>query len=325
MKAILVRKFGGPEVLDYTTVEDPEPGPDQVLIRVRALGINFADIKARTGGYHLEREFPFVPGIDASGTIAAVGREVKNLEKGMRVVAFPANGSYSEYVIARGMLTFPIPDTISDDTAAAFPIVAGTSYTMLARIARVQPGESVLVHSAAGGVGTTAVQIAKYLGAAPLLASVGRDDKKDVLQGLGVDAVMNYRTNDTVSQVLALTAGKGVDVILNPLGGDILEKDLECLAPFGRLICFGHAGGQSARIPSDQLHSTSRSIIGFSFGSMRRLHPDAVPEIMAEVIELVAQGRINMILGQRFALREAAAAHQYMESRQSTGKILLTV
>lgn len=325
MKAVLVRKFGGPEVLDYATVADPEPGPDQVLIRVRTLGVNFADIKARTGGYHLKKEFPFVPGIDASGTIAAVGRAVKNLEKGMRVVAFPANGSYSEYVVAREMLTYPIPDTISADTAAAFPIVAGTSYAMLARIARVQPGESVLVHSAAGGVGTTAVQIAKYLGAAPLLASVGSDDKKDVLTGLGVDAVLNYRTGDMASHILDLTAGKGVDVILNPLGGDVLEKDLEYLAPFGRLICFGHAGGKPARITTDKLHGSSRSIIGFSFGSMRRLLPEAVPGIMAEVIALVAEGRINMVLGKRFPLQEAAAAHRYMESRQSTGKILLTV
>jgi NADPH2:quinone reductase len=324
MKAIQVTKFGGPEVLDYATVKDPEPGPDQVLIRVRTLGVNFADIKARTGGYHLKREFPFVPGIDASGTIEEVGREVKNLKKGMRVVAFPVNGSYSEYVVAREMLTFPIPDTISDETAAAFPIVAGTSYAMLARIARLQPGESVLVHSAAGGVGTTAVQIAKDLGSSPLFATVGSDDKKVVLQNLGVDTVMNYRTNDTVNQVLDLTAGKGVDVILNPLGGDILEKDLECLAPFGRLICFGHAGGQSARISTDKLHGTSRSIIGFSFGSMRKLQPEAAPGIMAEVIALVAKGKINMILGKRFPLREAAAAHRYMESRQSTGKILLT-
>jgi len=325
MKAILVRKFGGPEVLDYATIDDPEPGFDQVLIRVRTLGINFADIKARTGGYHLKREFPFVPGIDASGTIEAVGREVKNLKKGMRVVAFPVNGSYSEYVVAKEMLTFPIPDTIADESAAAFPIVGGTSYAMLARIARLQPGESVLVHSAAGGVGTTAVQIAKCLGASPLFATVGSDDKKDVIQDLGVDTVMNYRTNDTVNQVLDLTAGKGVDVILNPLGGEILEKDLECLAPFGRLICFSHAGGKSARITTDKLHRSSRSIIGFSFGSMRKLQPEAVPGIMAEVIALVAEGRINMILGKRFPLREAAAAHQFMESRQSTGKILLTV
>jgi len=179
MKGIIVTKFGGPEVLAYRDIDDPQPQADQVLIRVHSAGVNFADVKARTNVHHIKRPLPFIPGLDVAGTIEAVGSEVKKLQAGQRVVAFPEGGSYCELALAHELLTFPIPDSIDDDTAAAFPVVAGTSYAMLARIARLQTGQGLLLHSAAGGVGTTALQIAKVLGARPIVTTVGSDTKKN--------------------------------------------------------------------------------------------------------------------------------------------------
>jgi NADPH2:quinone reductase len=325
MKAIIVKKFGGPEMLTYTEVDDPQPAADQVLIRVHTVGVNFADVKARIGGYHINRPMPFIPGLDVTGTIAAVGPEVKSLKTRQRVVAFPQGGAYCELALAREVLTFPISDAISDETAAAFPIVAGTSYAMLSRIAQLQANEGVLLHSAAGGVGTTALQIARHLGARPIITTVGSDSKKSLLAELGADATVNYRSENYVEKTRALTGGKGVDVILNPLGGEMLKRDLDCLAPFGRLICFGHASGQPASIPTDELHGSCRSVLGFSFGTLRRTRPQEASSIMHAVIPMLAEDKIRMIIGQQFPLAEAAEAHRLLESRTSTGKILLRV
>lgn len=325
MKGILVEKFGGPEVLEYRDLDDPQPKSDQVLICVHAVGVNFADVKARTNAYHVKRQLPFIPGLDVAGTIEAVGPGVKNLTKGQRVVAFPQSGSYCELALAHEVLTFPIPDSITDETAATFPVVAGTSYTMLSRIARLLPGEGILLHSAAGGVGTTALQIARHLGARPIITSVGSDIKKSLLTELGVDAVINYRTENYVEKTLAMTDGKGVNVILNPLAGKILERDLDCLAPFGRLLCFGNASGQPASISSDKLQGSCRSMLGFSFGTLRHTRPQEVSGIMQAVITLLADGKFHMVMGRQFPLAKAADAHRHLESRASTGKILLTV
>ena len=325
MKGILVEKFGGPEVLAYRDLDDPQPKANQVLIRVHSAGVNFADVKSRIGAYHIKQPLPFISGLDVAGTIEAVGPKVKKLKAGQRVVAFPQGGSYCEFAVANEGLVFPIPDSIKDDTAAAFPLVAGTSYAMLSRIAGLQASEGVLLHSAAGGVGTTALQIAKHLGARPIIATVGSDIKKKLLEELGADAVVNYRSENYVEKTLALTDGRGVDVILNPLAGEILERDLGCLAPFGRLICFGNASGQPASIPTSQLQGSCRSVLGFSFGTLRRKRPQEVPGIMQAVIALLAEGKIRMILGKQFPLAKAAEAHRYIESRKSTGKILLKV
>ena len=325
MKGILVEKFGGPEVLAYRDLDDPQPKANQVLIRVHSAGVNFADVKSRIGAYHIKQPLPFISGLDVAGTIEAVGPKVKKLKAGQRVVAFPQGGSYCELAVANEGLVFPIPDSIKDDTAAAFPLVAGTSYAMLSRIAGLQASEGVLLHSAAGGVGTTALQIAKHLGARPIIATVGSDIKKKLLEELGADAVVNYRSENYVEKTLALTDGRGVDAILNPLAGEILERDLGCLAPFGRLICFGNASGQPASIPTSQLQGSCRSVLGFSFGTLRRKRPQEVPGIMQAVIALLAEGKIRMILGKQFPLAKAAEAHRYIESRKSTGKILLKV
>ncbi len=325
VKAVVVTKFGGPEVLDYTTISDPTPGSGQILIQVNVTGVNFADILTRRGGHHIKRLPPFVPGLDLMGKILEVGPDVKSLKIGQRVVAFSANGSYAELAIAPEALTFPIPDSIDDETAASFPVAAGAAYHILAFIARLQKGERIIIHLASGGVGTAAIQLAKVSGASLVIGTVGSDFKSEMVKNLGADAVVNYQNESYLEKVKDLTNGKGVDVILNSIAGETIERDLKCLALFGRIVLCGHASGKPGRIFSDQIQASNRSVLGFSFGSIRRHRPELVAPTMDAIINLIEKTKLKMIVGKRFSLEAAKDAHLWMASRKNTGKILLKV
>ncbi|MBX6378160.1 MAG: zinc-binding dehydrogenase [Clostridia bacterium] len=322
---MLVRAFGGPEELEYTNVADPEPGPGQVLIEVAMAGVNFADIMARRGKYHAGGTPPFVPGLDVAGRVAALGPGVEGLRVGQRVAAFPETGSYAQLTVARREFVFPVPDAVDDETAAAFPVVACTAYALLSSVARLRAGEVVLVHAAAGGVGTTAVQLARLLGASRVIGTVGSDEKAELVHALGADAVVNYRSADYADRLRSAVGERGVDVILNSVAGEVLERDLEVLAPFGRLVVFGQASGSPGRVLSTQLHATSRAVLGYSLGTARRLRPASVRPLAEAVLRLLATGQLRIVVGRRFRLEEAAEAHRWVESRRSTGKVLLVV
>lgn len=233
MKAIVVTSFGGSEVMKYTDVDIPAISEDQVLIRVVATSVNFADIKSRYGKKG-NKALPFILGIDAAGIVERVGSHVKNIYPGQRVIAFPQNGSYAEYVVANENLTFVLPDEVDFQTAAACPIVSFTSYNLLANVARLQQGESVLIHAAAGGIGTTAIQLAKLLGAGTVIGTVGSEAKKEIALDAGADYVIGHQDEDFVEKVNELTNGEGVDVILDSISGTVSERSLKCLAYYGR-------------------------------------------------------------------------------------------
>lgn len=258
MKAIVVTSFGGPEVMKYTDFDIPAISEDQVLIRVVATSVNFADIKLRYGKKG-NKALPFIPGIDATGIVERVGSHVKNIHPGQRVIAFPQNGSYAEYVVANENLTFVLPHEVDFQTAAACPIVSFTSYNLLANVARLQQGESVLIHAAAGGIGTTAIQLAKLLEA-------------------GADYVICHQDEDFVEKVNELTNGEGVDVILDSISGTVSERSLNCLAYYGRLVHFGNASGEIGNFQTKDLHASCRSILGFSFGNTRKKRPELLQE-----------------------------------------------
>ncbi|KLA28777.1 hypothetical protein B4158_2092 [Bacillus cereus] len=258
MKAIVVTSFGGPEVMKYTDLDIPAISEDQVLIRVVATSVNFADIKLRYGKKG-NKALPFIPGIDATGIVERVGSHVKNIHPGQRVIAFPQNGSYAEYVVANENLTFVLPHEVDFQTAAACPIVSFTSYNLLANVARLQQGESVLIHAAAGGIGTTAIQLAKLLEA-------------------GADYVICHQDEDFVEKVNELTNGEGVDVILDSISGTVSERSLNCLAYYGRLVHFGNASGEIGNFQTKDLHASCRSILGFSFGNTRKKRPELLQE-----------------------------------------------
>ncbi len=324
MKAVVVTEFGGPEVLKYTTVDTPSIGANQVLIRVVATGVNFADIKSRYGNKDAGQP-PFIPGLDAAGIIEAVGSDVQQLKVGQRVIAFPKHGSYAEYVVADENLTFVLPDNLDFDTAAACPIVSLTSYKLLADIARLEPGETVLIHAAAGGVGTTAIQLAKILGAGLVIGTVGSENKISTALEAGADHVICYEEGKFAQKVNELTNGEGANVILDSISGWVSEESLTCLAMYGRLVHFGNASGEIGQFKTKDLHSSCRSVLGFSLGTTRNKRPHLLREAADRVLGYLAEGRLKMKIGRRFSLEEASQAHQWVESRQSTGKVLLDV
>ncbi len=325
MKAIVVTALGGPEVLQVKDHPIPDPGANQVLIRVVATSVNFADVKARQGRYHGAGQPPFIPGLDAVGVVERVGADVTGLRAGMRVAAFPAGGSYAEFVLADEQLVFPLPDALSWEMAAALPTVGLTAYKLLYDVAQLRAGETVLVHAAAGGVGTTAVQLARILGAGQVFGTVGSPAKVALARSLGADGVVDYTQESFSERIQEWTQSRGVDVILDSVGGTVSEESLRCLAPFGRLVHFGQSSGSGGRITVSDLHASCRAVLGYSLGTARRTRPQTLHPAAETVLGLAAEGRLVMQVSRRYALHEAAEAQRWLESRQSTGKIVLEV
>ncbi len=325
MRAIVVTRTGGPEVLALQTVEDPVPQRGQVLIRVHCASINFADAKARQGQYHLNRRPPYIPGLDLCGTIVALAPGTEPLRVGQRVVAFPLAGSYAELAVADASLTFPIPEDIDDLTAGAFPIVGGAAYGMFSWGARLRPGERVLVHSSTGGVGGAATQLAKAMGAAMVAGTVGREEKVEQAHRFGADRVFLRSSKDFELQVKAWFGGAGPDVILSALGAQALERDLALLAPFGRLIIYGGTPGTEAAFDAGAFYGPNKSIIGFSFGTIRRSRPELARTFMHGIIDLIRSKQVRMFVERQLPLESAGEAQAWIESGRSVGKTLLTV
>ena len=321
MKAIVVAAPGGPDVLEVVTLPDPKPAPTQILIRVMYAGLNYADTQERKGSYAGGRSVPFIPGLDVVGVVEETGSAVRGFSPGQRVLAFPVGGAYAQLVVAEQDLTFAIPDAIADQQAAA-PVACGAAWGVLHVAGRIQPGESILIHSASGGVGSIMIQLARRAGCTKVLATVGSDEKKEHVLALGADDVCNYRDQDHVSWVNEITSGAGVDVIANPVAGSLAENDLSCLADFGRLVLCGKGSGHGAAFSSEQLHKQNRSVVGFSFGHIRKKKIQLAREITEKILShLVAD--LQVPIGAVFPLDEAAAAHRLLESRTNAGKILL--
>ena len=326
MKAIVVSELGAPEVLKLQETAVPQIAPHQVLIRVQAISVNFADIKSRQGQYHgtVPGE-AFTPGLDCAGEIVDIGSNVTRFRKGQRVMAFPKEGSYAEFVKADEVLTFAVPDELPIETAAASLTVGITAYNVIRKMARLETGETILIHAAAGGIGSTAVQLAKIFGAGKIIGTAGSDEKTALAEKFGADYAINYRVEEFQEKVKEITGGKGADVILDTVGGDNFERSMECLAPFGRIISFGHAneGSVPGNVKTTELHSSCRSVIGYSTGTYRKHRPEFLHEAAEKITALLVQGELNIIISKRYALEEAPEAHAHIESRQSFGKVLL--
>ena len=325
MRAAIVTKFGGPEVLELTEIQIPTPNSHQVLIRVHASSVNFADINARKGMYHLGKKPPFIPGIDCAGVVAEVGANVTNIDVNQMVVAFPTTGSYAEFALAEESLVFPIPETLPYDLAASFPIVGGTSYHMLKEVAGLRQSETTLIHAAGGGVGSTALNIARHLKASLVIGSTHSGWKETHIKKIGADAVVNLNSADLADNIKSLTGSKGVDVILNPIGGKTIEKDLECLAPFGRIVLFGNLAAADNSTTNSTLFTLNQSILGFSFGHYRRYRPEDIRGTMDSVINLVAAGKIEMRIAKRIPLENVQRAHRLLENQEVLGKLILMI
>jgi NADPH:quinone reductase len=320
MKAILFDQLGGPEVLKLGDAPKPEVRPGWVLIKNHAVGINFADNFFRQGQYLIKPKLPDTPGLEAAGVVEAVGPGVAHVKPGMRVTAIGTK-TYAEYCVASGNQVMPLPDFVNFEEGAAFPIQTLTAYHMLHTSHQTTPGQTVLVHSAAGGVGIVAVQLAKAAGAR-VIGTVSSDSKTNLVREYGAEAVINYATQDFAEEVMKLTDGKGVDLILDAVGKPTLEKGLSCLAPFGHLILYGRAGGPPDPVNLMSLFQKSLKVSGFVLYTVSAM-PDKHREGIEKSFQLMQQGKLKMLVGKTFPLAQAAEAHRYMESRQSVGKLVL--
>jgi NADPH2:quinone reductase len=320
MKAILFETLGGPEVLKLGEVPKPEVKPGWVLIKNHAIGINFADNFFRQGMYLIKPKLPDIPGLEAAGVIEAVGPGVEHLKPGTRVAAISTK-TYAEYCLASASQVMPLPDFVSFTEGAAFPIQVLTAYHMLHTAHQTTPGQTVLVHSAAGGVGIVAVQIAKAAGAR-VIGTVSSESKREVVKEYGADAVINYATQDFAEEARKLTNGQGVDLILDAVGKPTLEQGLQCLAPFGHLILYGRAGGPPDPLNLLTLFQKSLKVSGFVLYTVSAM-PDIHRAGIEKSFQLMREGKLKLLIGKSFPLAEAAEAHRYMESRQSVGKLVL--
>jgi NADPH2:quinone reductase len=321
MKAIVFDKLGGPEVLHLADVRKPDVRPGMVLIKVHAAGVNFADTRFRQGTYVVQPKLPDTPGMEASGVVEAVGDGVAGFAPGMRVAAFTVK-SYAEYCQAPAPMVIKLPDAVGFVEGAAFPIQVMTAYHLLHTADAIGPGKTVLVHSAAGGVGIVAVQLAKIAGAR-VFGTVGDDAKKALVAAHGADAVINYSTEKFADEVLRLTDGQGVNLILDAVGKPTFEEGLRCLAPFGHLVLYGRAGGPTDPLNVPALSAKSLKVSGFMVPTVTRNFPDKTRESAELCFALMREGRLKLHIGKTFPLAEAADAHRHLESRRSTGKLVL--
>jgi NADPH:quinone reductase len=323
MKAVRYHRKGGPEVLVLEDLPRPVPLAGEVLVKVEAAGVNFADTMRRSGdSYPLPTPLPFVPGGEAVGTIAEGGDSELARLVGTRVFAYPTQGCYAQYVIATQEQIQPLPATLDSVQGVALFIQGLTAAFALRDAARLLPGETVLIEGAAGGVGVFAVQMAKIFAAGKVIGAAGSEAKRALVRGLGADLAVDYTQAGWSKTVLAATGGRGADVILSMTGGEVFNESMASLAPFGRLIVYGAASGKRAQVDTEQLTPGNRSIIGFY---LRPFLPrrDYVAATLEELAALIAQGRLRVQVHRALPLARAEQAHRLLESRQTLGKLVL--
>lgn len=326
MRAVVIPSLGGPEVLALCDLPDPHPGPRQVSIRVVYAGVNYADVMDRQRGYH-GAHFPFVPGLEVSGYIQEPGEGVEGLRPGQPVAAFVKSGGYAELALASADLTFPLESPhgkLDLAVAAAFPTVVPTAYDILVHVARVQAGEAVLIHAAAGGVGSVAGQLARSLGAGLVLGTVGSTQKVAYARTFGYDQV--FLRDGFVEAVHSVTKGRGVDVVLDAAGEPTRSQSLSLLAPFGRLVHFGNASGNpDVPISPGTLLTGNKGVLGYSISNLSRVAPEHLAATACRAIDLLVTGQIRLDITETLPLEQASIAHRHLESSTSMGKLLLQV
>lgn len=324
MKAIKIRKPGGPEVLELGELARPEPGPGEILIRVSAAGVNRPDTFQRMGFYPPPPGAPETPGLEVAGEVVATGPGVTRWKAGDRVCALVGGGGYAEFCPAHEAHALPVPKGLSEIEAAGLPETVFTVWTNVFERGALKPGETFLVHGGTSGIGTTAIQLALAFGAR-VIATAGSADKCATCVKLGAEAI-NYRDQDFVAEVMKLTDQRGVDVILDMVGGDYVDRNIRSLADDGRLVNIGYQNGSKVTVDMMRVMLKRLTLTG----STLRIRPTTVKGAIARAVEaqalpLVASGKIKIVIDSTFPLAEAAQAHARMETSQHIGKIVLTV
>jgi NADPH2:quinone reductase len=313
MRAIQISEFGGPEVLELVELPLPEPGEGEVLIRVTRAGLNFADTHQRHDDYLAKATLPMVPG----GEVAGIREDT-----GERVVALVGTGGYAEYATAPAALTFPIPEGVDEGTALALLLQGLTAWHLYRTCGRVQPGEAVVVHAAAGGVGSLAVQLGKPMGAGRVIATASTEDKRALALELGADAAIDASPEGMAERLVEANLGERVDVVFEMAGGQVFEESMKALAPFGRMVAYGIASREQNELRTGALMRRSHAVVGFWL--MHCLgRPAMVDEALADLFARVARGQLRAVVGGTYPLAQAAEAQIALAERRSTGKLLL--
>ncbi len=312
MRAVQIQEFGGPEVLQVVDLPRPEPGEGQVVVEVSRAGINFADTHQRENSYLARYEVPLVLGGEVAGTTP----------DGTRVVALVASGGYAEYALAHESTVFPIPDGVDDGTALALVIQGLTAWHLFKTSAKLAEGESVVVVSGAGGVGSLAVQLAKPFGAGRVIATASTEEKRALTLELGADAAVDPSVEDLKAALIEANDGNQVDVVLEMAGGRVFDGCFEALAPFGRIVAYGIAGREQNTLETGRLMRKSRGVIGFWL--MHCLgRRDMMEEPLADLFERAARGELRAQMGHTYPLSDVRRAHEDLQGRRTTGKLLL--
>ncbi len=320
-KAIRIHEHGGPEVLKWEDVEVGEPGPDEVLVRHTAIGLNFVDTYHRTGQMKHPVTFPMILGVQGVGVVEATGPDAGSLKTGNRVSYSGLQGSYSEARLAHADRLIVLPDDISDELAAAAFLRTLTAEYLLRRLHKVEPGETILVHAAAGGAGQIICKWAKALGAV-VIGTVGSDEKAELVKGLGVDHAIVYTRDDFAEKVMEITGGRGVPVVYDSVGRDTFMGSLDCLSPMGHAINYGTASGQVEPFPLQNLHKKSLTVTRPTLATYIASRED-LEKASDTVFGVLRDATVKVDISRRYALADTAQAHADLESRNTTGAMIL--
>jgi NADPH2:quinone reductase len=323
MRAIVVDRWMEPSELCLGETTDPRVGPGQLGIDIRAAGCNFFDILLVQGRYQVKPPFPFIPGGEIAGVVREVGPGVEGFAAGDRVLAAVPMGGYAERIALPVVFAHRMPEGMGFAEGAGFPIVYPTSYAALVYRARLQPGEWLLVHAAAGGVGLAAVQIGRALGAR-VIATAGGQEKLEVARAAGAEVAIDYRKEDFVERVKEATGGRGADVIYDSVGGDVFDRSLKCIAWSGRLLVIGFAGGTIPSVAANRILLKNISVVGLHWGAYARYEPARVPETFAALFQLYESGHVRPVVFGTYPLEKAPEALAALGSRRTHGKVVLT-
>jgi NADPH2:quinone reductase len=314
VRAIRITEWGGPEVLQLVKdAEVPQPGEGQVLVRVSRAGINFADTHARENSYLARYELPLVPG----GEVAGVREDT-----GQRVVALVGTGGYAEFAVADEAVTFPIEDGVSDATALALLLQGLTAWHLYRTSAKLAAGESVVVHAAAGGVGSLAVQLGRHMGAGRVIASASSEEKRALALELGADAAVDVNADELAEALIEANGGERVDAVFEMAGGRVFEESMKALAPFGRLVTYGIASREQNELKTGALMRRSHAVVGFWLMHCLR-HPEMVGPPLEELFALTASGDLRVVEGETYPMSEVRRAHEDLAGRRTSGKLVL--